>query len=88
MRTEIGIGPGEVLSVVDGEVHVVQRVVGGAVDELLGPVAGNHVAVVDENCPHLHGHEESKIKISLNGENKRENTFDEVLAKWSCECMV
>lgn len=50
---------------------------GGAVDEFLGPVAGNHVAVVNENRPDLHGHEESQIEIPLDGENEWENAFDE-----------
>lgn len=46
VRAETAVGPGEVLSIVDGEVHVVQRVVRGAVDELLRPMVRNHVTVV------------------------------------------
>lgn len=62
---------------------MVQRVVGGAIDEFLGPVARDHVAVVNENGPDLNGHKESQIEVSLNGEDERENAFDEVLAQGS-----
>lgn len=58
---EVAIGPGEVLTVVDGEVYMVKGVVGGAVDELLGPVTCDHVAVVDKNSPDLDGHEEGQV---------------------------
>lgn len=47
VRAEKAVGPGEVLSIVDGEVHVVQRVVRGAVDELLCPMICDHVTVVN-----------------------------------------
>lgn len=72
MRAETGVGPGEVLAVVDGEVHVVQCVVSGAVDELLGPVAGDHVAVVDQDGPDLDGDEEDHVEISLHGADEDE----------------
>lgn len=58
---EIRVGPGKVLSVVDSEVHVMQRVMRGAVDEFLGPVTCDHVAVVDEDGPDLNGHKESQV---------------------------
>jgi hypothetical protein len=45
------VRPGEVLAVVDGKVEVVERVVGGAVDDVLEPVARDHVRVVDEDGP-------------------------------------
>jgi hypothetical protein len=61
VRVEVVVAPGEVLAVVDGEVHVVQRVMGRAVDELLGPVPGDHVAVVDEDGPDLHGDKEHHV---------------------------
>lgn len=54
MRVEVGVGPGEVLPVVDGEVHVVEGVVGRAVDVFFEPVARYHVTVVNEDGPYLH----------------------------------
>lgn len=62
---KVGVGPGEVLAVVDGEVHVVQGVVGGAVEELFGPVARDHVAVVDQDGPDLDGNEEDHVQVAL-----------------------
>ena len=76
VRAETGVGPGEVLTVIDGEVHVVQGVVGGAVDELLGPVAGDHVAVVDQDGPDLDGDEEDHVEISLHGADEDEEAGD------------
>lgn len=67
VRVEVVVAPGEVLPVVDSEVHVVQRVVGRAVDELLGPVPGDHVAVVDEDGPDLHSNEENHVEVAVHG---------------------
>ncbi len=58
VRAETAIGPGEVLPIVDGEVHVVQGVVRGAVDQLFGPMARDHVTVVDQDGPDLDSNEE------------------------------
>lgn len=75
VRAEIAVGPGEVLAVVDGEVHVVQRVVGGAVDELLCPVARDHVAVVDQDGPDLDRYEEDHVQMSLHWAEEDEGAF-------------
>ena len=71
---EVVVAPSEVLSVVDSEVHVVQGVVRRAVDELLSPMAGDHVAVVNDNGPDLHYDEEHEVQVLLNGEDEGENT--------------
>lgn len=81
VRAEIGVGPGEVLSVVDGEVHVVQGVMGGAVEEFLRPVAGNHVAVVNQDGPDLDRAEEDHVQMALHGADK-----DEDAVKVSQDC--
>lgn len=72
MRVEVVIAPSEVLAVVDGEVHVVQGVVSRAVDEFLCPVARDHVAVVDEDCPDLYGDEEHHVEVSVHGADEYE----------------
>lgn len=77
VRAEVGVGPGEVLSVVDGEVHVVEGVMRGAVDELLDPVTRDHVAVVDEDGPDLDGHKQGHVQISLDWEDERKHAFVE-----------
>lgn len=61
VRAEIGVGPGEVLPIVDGEIHMVQRMMRGAVDEFLRPMARNHVAVVNEDGPDLDRTEEDHV---------------------------
>lgn len=61
MGAEVVVGPGEVLAVIDGKVYVVESVVRGAVDESFDPVAGEHVAVVDQDGPYLDGHEKGQI---------------------------
>jgi hypothetical protein len=75
VRTEVSVGPGKVLSVVDGEVHVVQRVMRGAVDELLRPMARNHVAIVDEDGPDLDTNKEDQVQISLHWANENKDAF-------------
>lgn len=72
---EVRVGPGEVLAVVDGEVHVVQGVVGGAVEELLGPVARDHVAVVDQDGPDLDGDEEDHVQVALHWADEDEEAL-------------
>lgn len=76
VRTEIGVGPGEVLPIVDGEVHMVQCMVRRAVDEFLRPMARNHVAVVNENGPDLDRSEENHVQVSLHGANEDEDAVD------------
>lgn len=76
MRAEIVVGPGEVLPIVDGEVHVVQCVVRGAVDEPFRPMARNHVTVVDQDGPDLDSHEEDHVQISLHWANENEDAFE------------
>lgn len=76
VRAEIVVGPGEILSIVDGKVHMVQRVVRRAVDELLRPMASNHVTVVDQDGPDLNSHEEGHVQISLHWANKDKDTFE------------
>ena len=72
VRIEVVVAPGEVLAVVDGEVHVVQRVVSRAVDKLLSPVARDHVAIVDEDSPDLHSNEENRVKVTVHWANENE----------------
>ena len=67
VRVKVVVGPGEILAVVAGKVHVVQRVVRWAVDKLFRPGAGNHVAVVDEDGPELDQDEEDGVEVLLHG---------------------
>jgi hypothetical protein len=79
------VGPCEVLAIVAGEVHVVERVVGGAVDKLLEPVAGNHVAIVDEDGPDLNADEEEHVEVLLHGADVDEDT---VRVSRSSDCQI
>lgn len=72
MGIEVVVAPGEVLAVVDGEVHVVQGVVGRRVYKLLGPVTRDHIAVVDEDGPDLDGNEEGHVKVAVHGADEDE----------------
>lgn len=81
VRFEVAVGPGEVLAVVDGEVHVMQSVVGGTVDVLLEPVARDHVAVVDQNGPDLHQHEENHVEVFLDWADENKDAVLEVSAE-------
>ncbi len=66
------IRPREILAVVDGEVHMVEGVVRGAVEEGFGPVAGDHVAVVDEDRPDLDEDEEQHVQVFVHGDEEDE----------------
>ena len=61
VRAEVVVGPGEVLSIVDSEIHVVQRMMRWTVDELFRPMAANHIAVMDEDGPDLDTNEEDHV---------------------------
>ena len=61
MGLPVAVAPGEVLAVVDGEVDVMQSVVGRAVNVLLEPVAADHVAVVDQDGPDLNRDEKEDV---------------------------
>lgn len=49
VRIVKSIRPSEILTVVDGEIKMVERMVRRAVDDLLKRVSRNHVRVVDLN---------------------------------------
>ena len=78
VRVEVTIGPSEVLTVVHIEVQVVKGVMGRAVDVLLEPVAGNHVAIVNEDGPDLDKNEKYDVEVLLYRENKDENANQSV----------
>lgn len=75
MRLEVVVGPCKVLPVIDSEIHVMQCVVGRAVDILLKPVARDHVTIMDENCPHLHQNEKNHIQVLLHRANEDKHTI-------------
>jgi hypothetical protein len=62
------------LSVVYGESHVAQRVLSRAVDELLGPLPIDHVAVGSEDGPDLYCLEETQMKVSIHRANEHKST--------------
>src|SRR5690242_1063257 len=86
VRVEIVVAPGEVLSVVDSKVHMVQRVVSRAIDKFLGPVARNHVAVMNEDRPDLHCNEKNQVEVSIHRADEHESTDCELecVQKVSC----
>ena len=57
--------PCEVLTVVYGEVQVMQRVVRRAIDNFFKGMSSNHVRVVDKNTPEVDSNEESEIEIPV-----------------------
>jgi hypothetical protein len=44
---------------------VVEGVVGGRVDDILEPVTGDHVAIVDKDGPELDNDEEEHVEVLL-----------------------
>lgn len=68
-RTETIVGRGGIITIVDGEVHVIQRVMRGAVDELLCPMARSRVTVLNQDSPDLNRNEEEQVQISLRWAN-------------------
>ena len=83
------ICPGEVLTVVHGEIQMVQSMMGGSVDDVLQPMAGDHVRIVNEHRPDVHAHEEDKMEVLLNREEVRKDVIGEgleVTVEW-VECV-
>lgn len=81
VRVKVVVGPREVLAIVDCKVHVVQRVVGGTIDELLDPVARNHVSVVDQNGPDLDQNEHDQVQVSLHRADEDKDVVGQRLNK-------
>ena len=65
--------PSEVLPIVDGEVQMVQRMVGGSVDNVFKRVAGDHVRVMDEDGPDVDENKHSEVEVTLHGEEEDES---------------
>jgi len=76
VRAEIIVGPGEILPIVDGEIHVVQRMMRGTVDELFRPMARDHVTVVNQDGPDLDSTEEGHVKMSLHWTNEDKDAIE------------
>jgi len=51
----------------------------GSIDDVLQPVTGDHIRIVDEHRPNVHGNEQSKMKMFLNGEDVGEDVVGERL---------
>lgn len=76
VRVEIDVGPGEILAIVDGEVHVAQRVMRGAIEEFFRPMARNHVAVVNKDGPDLDRTKEDHVQVSLHEANEDKDALE------------
>jgi hypothetical protein len=72
VRAARAVRPCEVLSVVHGEVQVVERVMRRPVDDLLERVAGNEVRVVDEDRPEVDEDEEAEVQVPVERQDENE----------------
>ena len=75
MGLEVVVGPCKVLPIVDSEIHVMEGVVGRAVDILLKPVARDHVTIVDKNRPNLDQNEENHVQVLLHRAEENEHAI-------------
>ena len=50
-----------------------------SVDDVLQPMAGDHIRIVNEHRPDVHPHEERKMEVLLNGEEVGEDVVGEGL---------
>ena len=75
-RLSVGVAhpvcPGEVLPVVHCEVHVMQRMMCGSVDDLLQWVVRDHVRIVYQDRPHIDENKEDQVEMSLKWEEEDE----------------
>jgi hypothetical protein len=71
------IRPSEVLTVVYGEIQVVEGVMRGSINDVFQPVAGDHIRVVDEHGPNVHADEEGEMEMFLDGEEIGEDVVGE-----------
>ena len=62
----------------------------GSVDNVLQPVPGDHIRIVNEHRPNVHGDEEGEVEVFLNGEDVGEEVVGErleVTVDWvECVC--
>ena len=49
------------------------------IDDVLQPVPGDHIRIVNEYRPHVHPNEESKVEVFLDGEEVGEDVVGEGL---------
>lgn len=81
VRVKVVVTPGKILSVVDSKVHMMQRMVSGAVDEFLSPVTRNHITIVNEDGPNLHGDEKNHVEVPVHRADKDKSTDRLLVAK-------
>lgn len=67
VRVVVLVCPGKVLAVVAGEIEVVECMVSWRVDPFLPPTSGNHIAVVDKDCPELDEDKEEEVGPLVHG---------------------
>ena len=46
--------------------------VGKTIDDLLERMPSDHVRIMDEDTPEIDSHKETKVKVTLHGENENE----------------
>ena len=56
-----------------------QSVMCGSIDDVLQPMTGDHVRIMDEHRPDVHPHEEGKMEVLLDGEEVGEDVVGEGL---------
>ena len=79
VRTSNPICPSEVLAIVHGEIQMVQGMMCRPIDNVLQPVAGDHIRIVNENRPYVHADEECEVEVFLNGEDVGKDVVGERL---------
>ena len=79
IRSSNPIRPGEVLSVINGEIQMMQGVMRGPVDHVLQPVSGNHIRIVNEHRPNVHPDEQREVQVFLYREEVGEDVVGEGL---------
>lgn len=79
IRPSSPVRPSEVLSIVDGEIQVVKGVMCRPIDDVLQPVTGNHIRVVNEHRPNVHGDKKGEVEVFLDREDVGEDVIGEGL---------
>jgi len=69
------VRPSEVLSIVADKVEMVEGMMGWAVDHVLERMIGDHVRVVDEDCPEVDEDEEDEVEVALEREDEDEEVI-------------
>lgn len=81
IRLASAIRPCEVLTVVNREINMMQRVMRWSIDDVLERMTGDHVRIMNEDAPEVDRNKKCEVQVPLNREKEDEQVVRERLSE-------